>query len=298
MHIPEKALHSGQRKHHGRLGRSGFWEGSPHCSAGEIAEEMFISINTVRTPRAEHPPQAAGAPSTTGRTCRPTRPIDRVTLAAQESRRARPGQQRSRLQTTRMRRARCGRGPTTNPRNNVSGGVRKGAGFIFGWLVSLAVVVAVTGLATGNNPPRPNTAPSLAALAVKIAIGVVLVGIAVRQRRKMGQPKKPKKPPKWQAGVDNMSRWYAIGLAPLLQPWGYCGRSRHRNEREAIQRRKFRGLVRVLRDRHIVVPHAGNLCRLSARREPDLPRQDQNLDQHAHRSSHHHWFATCSDSGL
>jgi hypothetical protein len=97
------------------------------------------------------------------------------------------------------------------------GGVRKGAAFIFGWLVSLAIVVAATVLATGNNPPKQNTAPSLAALAVKLAIGVVLIGIAIRQRRKMGQPKKP---PKWQASVDNMSPWYAIGIAPLLQPWG------------------------------------------------------------------------------
>ena len=100
------------------------------------------------------------------------------------------------------------------------GGVRKGAGFVFGWLTSLAIVVAVTLLATDNKPPQPSTAPSLASLAVKLAIGVVLVVIAVRQRRKMGMPKKPKKPPKWQTGVDNMSPWYAMGLAPLTQPWG------------------------------------------------------------------------------
>ena len=54
-------------------------------------------------------------------------------------------------------------------------GVRKGAAFVFGWLVSLAIVVAVTVIATGNNPPKPNTVPSLASLAVKIAIGAVLV---------------------------------------------------------------------------------------------------------------------------
>jgi hypothetical protein len=41
-------------------------------------------------------------------------------------------------------------------------GARKGAAFVFGWLASLAVVVAVTVLATGNNPPKPSTAPSLA----------------------------------------------------------------------------------------------------------------------------------------
>jgi Sap, sulfolipid-1-addressing protein len=102
-------------------------------------------------------------------------------------------------------------------------GVRKGAAFVFGWLVSLAIVVSVTVLATGNNPPEPNTVPSLAALAVKIAIGVVLVVIAIRHIRSRGRPKKPKKPPKWQAHVDSMSPWFALGLAPALQPWGLIG---------------------------------------------------------------------------
>ena len=100
------------------------------------------------------------------------------------------------------------------------GGTRKGAAFIFGWLLSLAIVVALSVLVTGNKPPKPNTAPSLAALAVKIAIGVALVLIAIRQRRRMGKPRPPKKPPKWQTGIDNMSPWFAIGLAPLTQPWG------------------------------------------------------------------------------
>jgi hypothetical protein len=100
------------------------------------------------------------------------------------------------------------------------GGVRKGAAFIFGWLLSLAIVVAVTVLVTGNKPPKPNTAPSLAALAVKILIGVALLLIAERQRRRMGKPRPPKKPPKWQTGLDSMSPWFAIGLAPLTQPWG------------------------------------------------------------------------------
>ena len=102
-------------------------------------------------------------------------------------------------------------------------GVRKGAAFVFGWLVSLAIVVTVTVLATGNNPPKPNTAPSLASLAVKLAIGVVLVWIAIRQRRRMGKPKPPKKPAKWQQHVDNMSPWFAMALAPTLQPWGLIG---------------------------------------------------------------------------
>jgi threonine/homoserine/homoserine lactone efflux protein len=103
------------------------------------------------------------------------------------------------------------------------GGVRKGAAYVFGWLVSLAIVVTVTVLATGNSPPRPSTAPSLAALAVKIAIGVVLVLIAVRRIRSRQRPKPPKKPPKWQEHVDGMSPWFALGLAPALQPWVLIG---------------------------------------------------------------------------
>jgi threonine/homoserine/homoserine lactone efflux protein len=100
------------------------------------------------------------------------------------------------------------------------GGVRKGAAFIFGWLVSLAIVVALTVLLTGNNPPRTKTAPSVAGLIVKIVIGAVLLVIALRRYRKLGQPKPPKKTPKWQTGIDNMSPWFAMALGPLTQPWG------------------------------------------------------------------------------
>ena len=71
-------------------------------------------------------------------------------------------------------------------------GVRKGAAFTFGWLVSLAVVVTITVLATGNNLPKPSTAPSLASLAVKTALGVLLVVIAIRhiRARRTAQPPK------------------------------------------------------------------------------------------------------------
>src|SRR6476661_6260121 len=102
-------------------------------------------------------------------------------------------------------------------------GVRKGAAYVFGWLVSLAAVVTITVLATGNNPPKPSTAPSLAALAVKIVLGAVLVWIAVRHIRARSRPKPPKKPPKWQEHVDAMSPWFALGLAPALQPWVLIG---------------------------------------------------------------------------
>ena len=47
--------------------------------------------------------------------------------------------------------------------------------------------------------------------------------IGVRHIRARGRPKPPKKPPKWQEHVDSMSPWFAMGLAPALQPWALIG---------------------------------------------------------------------------
>ena len=44
-------------------------------------------------------------------------------------------------------------------------GTVKGAAYVFGWLISLVAVVAITIAATGNNPPKPAPVPSLASLA-------------------------------------------------------------------------------------------------------------------------------------
>ncbi len=95
-------------------------------------------------------------------------------------------------------------------------GARKGLAFILGWLACLVVVIAAVVLLTGGEPPQPRTAPSNAVLAIKLALGVVLILIAVRQRRRMGRPRKP---PAWMAGLDRLAPWSAAGLAAFLQPW-------------------------------------------------------------------------------
>jgi threonine/homoserine/homoserine lactone efflux protein len=95
-------------------------------------------------------------------------------------------------------------------------GTWKGLAFILGWLACLVAVIAAVIVSTGNNPPAPQTVPSDAALAVKLAVGVVLILIAVRQRRRMGRPRKP---PAWMARLDQLSLPGAAGLAAFLQPW-------------------------------------------------------------------------------
>ena len=95
-------------------------------------------------------------------------------------------------------------------------GTRKGLAFILGWLACLVVVITAVVLLTGGKPPQPSTAPSTAALAVKLALGIVLILYAVRQRQRMGRPRKP---PAWMARLDGLSVWAAAGLAAFLQPW-------------------------------------------------------------------------------
>jgi threonine/homoserine/homoserine lactone efflux protein len=95
-------------------------------------------------------------------------------------------------------------------------GIWKGLAFILGWLACLLVVIAAVIAATGNNPPKPQTVPSDTALAVKLAIGVVLIALALRKRRQMGRPRKPAS---WMAKLDRLSLAGAAGLAAFLQPW-------------------------------------------------------------------------------
>ena len=73
-------------------------------------------------------------------------------------------------------------------------GTRKGLAFILGWLACLVAVIAAVLLTTAGQPPKPQTAPSTAALAIKLALGLVLILLALRQRRRMGVPRKP---PTW-----------------------------------------------------------------------------------------------------
>jgi len=92
----------------------------------------------------------------------------------------------------------------------------KGLAFILGWLACLVAVIAAVVLATGGNPPAEDTVPSNAALAVKIAAGLVLILLAWRQWRQMGRPRQP---PAWMARLDRLSLPAAAGLAAFLQPW-------------------------------------------------------------------------------
>jgi Sap, sulfolipid-1-addressing protein len=98
------------------------------------------------------------------------------------------------------------------------GGLLKGLGYVLGWLVTLVAIVALVVLVTGGKPLIPSSNPSTAMLALKLAIGVVLVVIAYR-RWGNGQSTQPKGQPRWMSGIDRVNPLAAAGLGFLLQPW-------------------------------------------------------------------------------
>ena len=95
-------------------------------------------------------------------------------------------------------------------------GTWKGLAYILGWTACLVAVIAAVLSATGGRPPRPHTAPSTAVLVVKALLGILLIWVGIRRRRRRGQPRKP---PTWMGWLDRMSPWAAVGFGAFMQPW-------------------------------------------------------------------------------
>ncbi|MER5452574.1 GAP family protein [Streptomyces sp. NPDC002764] len=100
-------------------------------------------------------------------------------------------------------------------------GIWKGLAFILAWLACFVAVLAAVLLTTGGKPPAPKSAPSTAASAVKLAIGVGLVGFGwYRRRNRERTGHRRRSTGGLMTRLDRLSVWTAAGLGPLLQPWG------------------------------------------------------------------------------
>jgi hypothetical protein len=96
-------------------------------------------------------------------------------------------------------------------------GLRRGLAFILAWMACLVLIIAAVLALTGGNPPHHHSAPSTAALAIKLTLGVAMVVYGERKRR---HGRRPRKESRWLSRVDEASGWTAAGFGVILQPWG------------------------------------------------------------------------------
>ena len=91
-----------------------------------------------------------------------------------------------------------------------------GPAFVLGWLIGLGIVGAIVLSLAGAGGASKSGSPATWVSWVKIALGVLLLLVALRQFR--GRPHGDEQPqmPKWMATIDNTGPPAAFGLAAVL----------------------------------------------------------------------------------
>ena len=91
-----------------------------------------------------------------------------------------------------------------------------GPAFVLGWLIGLGIVGAIVLAIAGPGGASKSGAPATWVSWLKIALGVLLLLVAVRQFR--SRPRGGEEPvmPKWMATIDKTTPLAALGLAAVL----------------------------------------------------------------------------------
>jgi hypothetical protein len=88
--------------------------------------------------------------------------------------------------------------------------------FILGWLLGLGIVGAIVLALAGTGSASKSGSPAAWVSWVKIALGVLLLLVAVRQFRSRPHGGEEPQMPKWMATIDNTRPVAAVGLAAVL----------------------------------------------------------------------------------
>lgn len=88
--------------------------------------------------------------------------------------------------------------------------------FVLGWILGLVIVGGVGLLVAETQDLSPGTGPSLVALVIRLALGVLLLFLAYRQWKKRLKPGQQPTVPKWLLSIDSFTPTQALGLALLL----------------------------------------------------------------------------------
>jgi len=91
-----------------------------------------------------------------------------------------------------------------------------GLGFLVGWVAGIGAVGAILVTVVGPVEMDPDANPPVWAAVVKVVLGVLLLGLAVRQWQGRPQPGEEPKMPKWMASIDSFKPAQTLGLGVLL----------------------------------------------------------------------------------
>lgn len=91
-----------------------------------------------------------------------------------------------------------------------------GPAFVLGWLLGLGIVGAVVLSIAGSAGASKSGSPAAWVSWVKIALGILLLLVAVRQFRNRPHAGAPPQMPKWMGTIDKTTPVTALGLAALL----------------------------------------------------------------------------------
>jgi hypothetical protein len=88
--------------------------------------------------------------------------------------------------------------------------------FLAGWIIAMAVAGAILLAVVGSSDPTDNGAPSDSTSTLKLVLGILLVGLAVKQWRERPKPGEDAPMPKWMDTVEGFTPAKSAGLGVLV----------------------------------------------------------------------------------
>ena len=88
--------------------------------------------------------------------------------------------------------------------------------FLAGWIVAMAVAGAILLAVVGSSDPTDNGAPADWSSTLKLVLGIVLLGLAVKQWRNRPRAGEDAPMPKWMSSIEGFTPVKSAGLGALV----------------------------------------------------------------------------------
>ncbi len=91
-----------------------------------------------------------------------------------------------------------------------------GLGFLVGWMLGLAIVGAIALILADTAGVSTSSGPSTAVSVITLALGLLMLLIALRQWQSRPAPGEEAKMPKWMASLDSFTTVRSVGVGAVL----------------------------------------------------------------------------------